>query len=185
MSGAHRPHTVVPSLARGLGKRPAEDLAGDSALHPCQRTAILRVTSSQRRCSDGTDLEGRCHYGIHGRHRRRVRGVPGRHRRLWLISSARGTALAVFVLGMVGGCMLSAAGDLYRGPQSRAVRAWRVIASVLGVVAFAAAVAGLASGSTVALAVLVAATGALWLIATGRHALMAPTARRAPGTATK
>jgi hypothetical protein len=70
--------------------------------------------------------------------------------------------------------MLSAAGDLYRGPQSRAVRVWRVIASVLGVVALAAALAGLASGSTVALAVLVAATGLLWLIATGRHALMAP-----------
>jgi len=40
----------------------------------------------------------------------------------WLISSARGTTLAVLVLGMVGGCMLSAAGDLYRGPQSRAAR---------------------------------------------------------------
>ena len=92
----------------------------------------------------------------------------------WLISSARGTTLAVLVLGMVGGCMLSAAGDLYRGPQPRAVRAWRVIASVLGVVALAAAVVGLASGSTVALAVLVATTGALWLIATARHALMAP-----------
>jgi hypothetical protein len=92
----------------------------------------------------------------------------------WLISSARGTTLAVFVLGMVGGCMLSAAGDLYREPQPRAVRALRVIASFLGVVAFAAAVAGLASGSTVTLAVLVAATGALWIIATSRHALMAP-----------
>jgi hypothetical protein len=92
----------------------------------------------------------------------------------WLISSARGTTLAVFVLGMVGGCMLSAAGDLFRGPQSRAVRAWRVIASFLGTVALAAAVAGMASGSTVALAILVATTGALWLIATGRHMLMAP-----------
>ena len=92
----------------------------------------------------------------------------------WLISSARGTTLAVFVLGMVGGCMLGAVGDLYQEPQSRAVRAWRMIASFLGVIAFAAAVAGMASGSTVALAVLVAVTGALWLISTGRHALMAP-----------
>jgi hypothetical protein len=92
----------------------------------------------------------------------------------WLISSARGTTLAVFALGMVGGCMLGAAGDLFREPQSRAVRAWRVIASFLGVVALAAAVAGLASGSTTALAVLVATTGVLWLAATGRHALMAP-----------
>jgi hypothetical protein len=93
---------------------------------------------------------------------------------VWLISSVRGTTLAVLVLGMVGGCMLSAPGDLYRAPQSRVVRAWRVIASVVGVVALAAAVAGLASGSTVALAVLVAATGMLWLTATARHALMAP-----------
>ena len=31
---------------------------------------------------------------------------------LWLISSTRGTATAVFILGMVGGCMLSGAGDL-------------------------------------------------------------------------
>jgi hypothetical protein len=92
----------------------------------------------------------------------------------WLISSARGTTLAVFVLGMVGGCKLGAAGDLFSEPQPRAVRAWRVIASALGVVAFAAAVAGLASGSTVALAVLVATTGTLWLATTVRHALMAP-----------
>ncbi len=35
-------------------------------------------------------------------------------------------------------------------------------------------VAGLASGSTVALAILVAATGFLWLAATVRHAVMAP-----------
>lgn len=93
---------------------------------------------------------------------------------LWLISSTRGTAAAVLVLGMAGGCMLSRAGDLYQQRPSRAVRAWRVIASFCGVVAFAAAVAALASGSTVALAILVAATGALWLAATLRHALTAP-----------
>lgn len=92
----------------------------------------------------------------------------------WLISSARGTTLAVFVLGMVGGCMLGAVGDLFQGPQSRVVRVWRVIASFLGAVALAAAVAGLATGSTVALAILVATTGVLWLIATSRHALTAP-----------
>jgi hypothetical protein len=93
---------------------------------------------------------------------------------MWLISSARGTTLAVFVLGMVGGCMLSGAGDLYQKQQSQTVRAWRVIAAVWGTLALAAAVAGLASGSTVALAVLVAATGALWLAATMRHALTPP-----------
>jgi hypothetical protein len=93
---------------------------------------------------------------------------------LWLISSARGTATAVLILGMVGGCMLSQAGDLYQRQPSRAVRAWRVIASVGGATAFAAAVVALASGSTVALAILVAATGGLWLTATLRHALTAP-----------
>jgi hypothetical protein len=54
------------------------------------------------------------------------------------------------------------------------VRAWRVIASFCGVAALAAGVAALASGSTVALAILVAATGLLWLGATLRHALTAP-----------
>jgi hypothetical protein len=93
---------------------------------------------------------------------------------VWLISSARGTAAAVFILGMVGGCMLSGAGDLYQEQRSRTARAWRVIASFCGVVAFAAAVAGLATGSTIALAILVAATGFLWLAATIRHALMVP-----------
>ena len=93
---------------------------------------------------------------------------------LWLISSARGTTAAVFVFGMVGGCMLSGARDLYQGQQSPTVRAWRVIASCCGVVAFAAAVVGLASGSTVALAILVAATSALWFAATLRHALLVP-----------
>jgi hypothetical protein len=93
---------------------------------------------------------------------------------LWLISSARGTTAAVLALGIIGGCMLGSASGLYTAPQSRAVRAWRVIASLCGVVAFAAGLAALVSGSTVALAILVAATGALWLIATVRHAVMAP-----------
>jgi hypothetical protein len=93
---------------------------------------------------------------------------------LWLISSARGTTAAVLILGVAGGWMLSGAGDLYRDQQSPSVRAWRMIAAVWGAVALAAAVAGLASGSTVALAVLVAATGALWLAATMRHALTLP-----------
>jgi hypothetical protein len=93
---------------------------------------------------------------------------------LWLISSARGTTLVVLALG-IAGCTFGSVGSLYAEPQpSRAMRAWRVIAALCGVVAFAAAVAGLASGSTVALAILVAATGALWLAATVRHAMMAP-----------
>ena len=51
------------------------------------------------------------------------------------------------------------------------------IASTLGVVALADAVIGLITSGTVALAVLVTATIALWLNATIRHAF---TARRQP-----
>jgi hypothetical protein len=43
-----------------------------------------------------------------------------------------------------------------------------------GGAAFAAAVAGLASGNAAALAIVVAATGALWFAATPRHALTVP-----------
>jgi hypothetical protein len=93
---------------------------------------------------------------------------------LWLISSARGTTAAVLVLGMVGGCALSAAGDLYTRAQSRWSMAILVITTMLGIVALTAAVTGLITGSTLALAVLVTATIALWLTATIRHAFTAP-----------
>lgn len=93
---------------------------------------------------------------------------------LWLISSARGTTAAVLVLGFVGGCALSTAGDLYTGTQSRSSRAFMAVATTLGVVALITAVVGLLTGSTFALAVLVTATIALWLTATIRHAFTAP-----------
>jgi hypothetical protein len=92
----------------------------------------------------------------------------------WLISSARGTAAAVGALGMFGACAISATRDLHTGPQPQGGRAYRASATTGGVVAFVAAVAGLITGSTVALAVLVAVTVALWFIATTRHALTAP-----------
>ena len=92
----------------------------------------------------------------------------------WLISSARGTACAVLVLGIVGGCALSSAADLYTGPQSRSTQAFAALATLGGVTALVAGVAAVITGSTVALAILVAATIALWLIATMRHALPAP-----------
>jgi hypothetical protein len=93
---------------------------------------------------------------------------------LWLISSARGTASVVLVLGIVGGCALSSAADLYNGPQSRSTQAFAGLATLGGIIALAAAVIGMITGSTIALAILVAATIALWLIATMRHALPAP-----------
>jgi hypothetical protein len=91
----------------------------------------------------------------------------------WLISSARGTAGAVLFLGMVGGCGMSAAAGQYQDAQARL---YTSIASVAGAIALVAGVIALITGSTVALAILVVATLALWLAATVRHALMRPTA---------
>ena len=85
----------------------------------------------------------------------------------WLISSARGTAAAVLVLGMVGGCGMSAAAGQYQGNQTWAYTSF---ARVLGAAALVAGVIALITASTVALAILVAATLALWLAATVRHA---------------
>jgi hypothetical protein len=93
---------------------------------------------------------------------------------LWLISSARGTTAAVLVLGIVGGCALSSAGDLYKGTQPASTQVFVSLATVAGIVALVAAVIGMITGSTVALAILVVATIALWLTATLRHALTAP-----------
>jgi hypothetical protein len=88
----------------------------------------------------------------------------------WLISSARGTAAAVLVLGFVGGCAMSAAGQ-YQGTRAQAYTSF---ASVLGVIALVAGVVALITASTVALAILVVATLALWLAATARHAFTPP-----------
>ncbi len=85
----------------------------------------------------------------------------------WLISSARGTAGAVLLLGMVGGCAMSAAGQ-YQGTQARGYTSF---ASLLGTTALVAGVIALITASTVALAVLVVATLTLWLVATVRHAV--------------
>ena len=89
----------------------------------------------------------------------------------WLVSSARGTAAAVLVLGMVGGCGMSGAGAEYRGRHGWA---YAGAVSLLGAAALVAAVVALITASKVALAVLVTATLALWLVATIRHALAAP-----------
>ena len=90
----------------------------------------------------------------------------------WLISRARGTATAVLVLGIVGGCGMGAAADQY---QDERARGYTSLASALGATALVAGVIALITASTVALAILVAATLALWLVATVRHAFTAPT----------
>jgi hypothetical protein len=89
----------------------------------------------------------------------------------WLISSARGTAAAVLVLGTVGGCGMSAAAEQYQGKRAQAYTSF---ASVLGATALVAGVIALITASTVALAILVVATLALWLVATMRHAFTPP-----------
>jgi hypothetical protein len=86
-----------------------------------------------------------------------------------LIASARGTTTAILILSMVGGCAVSA-GDLYDRVRTTATRMFVVVASALGVGALAAGVIALATASELALAVLFAATAALWLMATVRHA---------------
>ena len=91
----------------------------------------------------------------------------------WLLSSARGTVLAVLVLGVVG-CGFGTVTDLYLRDRPAGTRIYTVTASVIGVVALAAAVTGLITANTVALATLVAAALALWLLATARHALGRP-----------
>ena len=89
----------------------------------------------------------------------------------WLISSARGTAAAVLVLGIVGGCGMSAAAEQYQGKRAQAYTSF---ASVLGATALVAGVLALITASTVALAILVVATLALWLVATMRNAFSPP-----------
>jgi hypothetical protein len=89
---------------------------------------------------------------------------------LWLISSARGTTAAVLALGVVGGCALGGVGETMSGTKSPGTRALLTLAFLLGLTALVAGVVGLITGGTTALAVLFAATVALWLTATVRHA---------------
>ncbi|MEV0354304.1 hypothetical protein AB0H88_51920 [Nonomuraea sp. NPDC050680] len=79
-----------------------------------------------------------------------------------IVGSVRGATGAILLLGMVGGCALSA--------PSQTRRLYMGIASTLGIIALAAGVVGLIMGSELLLAMLFSATVALWLIATVRHA---------------
>jgi len=85
---------------------------------------------------------------------------------LWLISSARGTTATVLVLG-IGAWVL----HLLARTQFGSAEDLGWVAIMLSQVALIAAVIGLITGSTVALAVLVVGAAALWLIATARHAI--------------
>ncbi|MFI6400611.1 hypothetical protein [Streptomyces sp. NPDC050548] len=97
----------------------------------------------------------------------------------WLVSSTRGTATAVLVLGAVGGCSLGRIDELFTGSRSRTTRIFTLCASLLGVTALSAAIIALVAANAAALAVLFAATMALWVASTVRHAL---TPAPGPGT---
>lgn len=81
-----------------------------------------------------------------------------------VVGTVRGAIGAILLLGIVGGCALSAAAEV-RG-------LYMALASTLGVIALATGVVGLIMGSEFALAVLFYATIALWLMSTVRHAFI-------------
>ena len=64
--------------------------------------------------------------------------------------------------------------DLHATGRSRSARVFLAVATALGVVALVAELIGLVTGSTVALAVLVAGMIALWLIADGTARIHLP-----------
>jgi hypothetical protein len=86
-----------------------------------------------------------------------------------LIASVRGMAVAVLVTGMVG-CAVGGA-EAYRPGTAGWSRRATGVASVVGAAALFAAITALITASGAALAVLVGATVALWVVATLRHAL--------------
>ena len=98
----------------------------------------------------------------------------------WLLDSVRGTTGLVLVIGALG-CGFGNAAELYLADRTPAVQAYTLLTGALGLVALGAAAYGLVTASTFGLTVLVAATATLWLLATVRHALVAPVAPTAHG----
>lgn len=92
----------------------------------------------------------------------------------WLLSSTRGNATAILVLGTVGGCALGSTGDLFAGKHTAATELYSMLAGLLGLTALVAGVIALIAGNGPALAVLFGATMALWVVSTTRHMFAAP-----------
>jgi hypothetical protein len=82
-----------------------------------------------------------------------------------LVSGPRAVGTVVLALGMVG-CALGDPGN----PANRARAWWMPTMAALGTVSLAAALVVIVAGSHLVLAILVASTVALWLLATLRHA---------------
>lgn len=97
----------------------------------------------------------------------------------WLLSSVRGNATAILILGTVGGCGLGSAKELFEGKRSPGVETYAVLATLLGVTALTAALIALIAGNASALATLFGATMALWVLSTLRHLF---TAAPSPGS---
>ena len=91
-----------------------------------------------------------------------------------LLGSVRGTAGVLMVFGVFGGCALGTAGERYDKTLRPAARMLVAIATGLGVIALGAGIYALVTASEIALAILFAASVALWLTATVRHAFTAP-----------
>ena len=96
---------------------------------------------------------------------------------LWLISSAWATSAVILVVGVIGGCAVSSAEDLYARPQPLWAGVYRKIATVIGVIALIAGLIGLITDSAYALEILVMTTIALWGAATLRHVFTIPSER--------
>ncbi|MFD1930256.1 MULTISPECIES: hypothetical protein [Nonomuraea] len=87
-----------------------------------------------------------------------------------VIHHVGGTTSVIVMLGTVAGCEMSR-GDLYTRPRSPATLLYIVLACTLGIAALLSSVIALVTASETALLVLFAATVALWLISTVRHAV--------------
>ncbi|HTJ72286.1 MAG TPA: hypothetical protein VL551_32400 [Actinospica sp.] len=94
----------------------------------------------------------------------------------WLLGSTRGNAMTVLILGIGGGSALGSAGDVFTRAQRPGLgtRLYATLTGILGLAALVGGIVALAAGSEAALTVLFASTMALWVLATGRHAVTEP-----------
>lgn len=98
-----------------------------------------------------------------------------------IVNTARGAIATVLVLGIVGGC---AFGTMTAETRTGMDRFLIVLAGLFGVVALTAAIIGLITAGTVALAVLFGVIAAMWLTATARHAFVGGRTRSTLGPRT-
>lgn len=98
-----------------------------------------------------------------------------------LVSGSRVLSVVVFVLGVTA----CAVGGNAIVPGESEPRRWAQVYGIHGVIAFMLAILVLITGSSALLAALVALVVLLWLTATVRHVVVAPTVVRRQPTATR